>query len=240
MICVDLLGHGRSDRPEDLRLYSMPLFARQVAALLDHLELAAGGRRRHLARRQRRPGAGDPRARAGPGPVHRDAGARQRAVRGRRPPSPRSCSACARAGRPSRSSPASPRRSPAPTTWSTSASTGCASAPAPRGAVLEGLLLGETAPHREERLKIEQPALIVGHPRDPLHPFSDSGMLAEELANGAAGRGQLDLRVATQPGAAQRRAVGVPARRSGRRPEEKAGPHHSLKIIDECVNFAAL
>jgi pimeloyl-ACP methyl ester carboxylesterase len=25
VICVDLLGHGRSDRPEDLRLYSMPL-----------------------------------------------------------------------------------------------------------------------------------------------------------------------------------------------------------------------
>ena len=38
-ICVDLLGHGRSDRPEDLRLYSMPLFARQVAALIDHLGL---------------------------------------------------------------------------------------------------------------------------------------------------------------------------------------------------------
>jgi len=49
--------------------------------------------------------------------------------------------------------------------------------------VLEGLLLGETAPHREERLKIQQPTLIVGHPRDPLHPFSDSGMLAEELPN---------------------------------------------------------
>jgi hypothetical protein len=32
-------------------------------------------------------------------------------------------------------------------------------------------------------VQIEQPALIVGHPRDPLHPFSDSGMLAEELAN---------------------------------------------------------
>src|SRR5690349_15569880 len=46
VICVDLLGHGRSDRPEDLRLYSMPLFARQVVALLDHLELdsaAIGG-----------------------------------------------------------------------------------------------------------------------------------------------------------------------------------------------------
>jgi len=55
--------------------------------------------------------------------------------------------------------------------------------PGPSGAVLEGLLLGETAPHSEERRRIEQPALIVGHPRDPLHPFSDSGMLAEELPN---------------------------------------------------------
>jgi pimeloyl-ACP methyl ester carboxylesterase len=55
--------------------------------------------------------------------------------------------------------------------------------PGPSLAVLEGLLLGETAPHREERRKIEQPTLIVGHPRDPLHPFSDSGMLAEELPN---------------------------------------------------------
>jgi pimeloyl-ACP methyl ester carboxylesterase len=55
--------------------------------------------------------------------------------------------------------------------------------PGPSGAVLEGLLLGETAPHREKRQLIEQPTLIVGHPRDPLHPFSDSGMLAEELPN---------------------------------------------------------
>ena len=49
--------------------------------------------------------------------------------------------------------------------------------------MLEGLLLGETAPHREERRRISQPTLIVGHTRDPVHPFSDSGMLAEELEN---------------------------------------------------------
>src|SRR6476469_11156585 len=41
VVTVDMLGHGRSDRPEDLRLYSMPLFARQVVALLDHLELSS-------------------------------------------------------------------------------------------------------------------------------------------------------------------------------------------------------
>jgi pimeloyl-ACP methyl ester carboxylesterase len=53
--------------------------------------------------------------------------------------------------------------------------------PGPSLAVLEGLLLGETAPHRELRRMIDVPTLIVGHGHDPLHPFSDSGMLAEEI-----------------------------------------------------------
>ena len=39
VICLDLLGHGRSDRPDDPRLYSMTAFADQVLALLDHMEL---------------------------------------------------------------------------------------------------------------------------------------------------------------------------------------------------------
>src|ERR671919_650980 len=39
VIAPDLLGHGRSDRPEDLQRYSMHLFAYQVNALLDHLEI---------------------------------------------------------------------------------------------------------------------------------------------------------------------------------------------------------
>jgi hypothetical protein len=30
---------------------------------------------------------------------------------------------------------------------------------------------------------IEQPALVIGHSRDPVHPFSDAGMLIEELPN---------------------------------------------------------
>ena len=28
---------------------------------------------------------------------------------------------------------------------------------------------------------MKQPTLVIGHRADPLHPFSDSGMLAEEL-----------------------------------------------------------
>jgi hypothetical protein len=48
--------------------------------------------------------------------------------------------------------------------------------------VLEGLLFGRTAPSREERERIDLPALVIGHRADPLHPFSDSDMLVEELA----------------------------------------------------------
>src|SRR5687767_12135739 len=37
VVTLDLLGHGRSDRPEDPLVYSMSAFADQVIALLDHL-----------------------------------------------------------------------------------------------------------------------------------------------------------------------------------------------------------
>ena len=38
--------------------------------------------------------------------------------------------------------------------------------------MLEGLLFGRTAPPRDERELIGMPALVIGHPSDPLHPFS--------------------------------------------------------------------
>src|SRR4051794_41338953 len=39
VIVPDLLGHGDSDRPRDMTLYSMPLLARQTVALMDELGL---------------------------------------------------------------------------------------------------------------------------------------------------------------------------------------------------------
>src|SRR4051812_48415998 len=39
VITLDLLGHGRSDRPPDMWRYSMTTFGEQVIALLDHLGL---------------------------------------------------------------------------------------------------------------------------------------------------------------------------------------------------------
>lgn len=180
VVCVDMLGHGRSDRPEDLRLYSMPLFSRQVAALLDHLEqpeAVVGGTSLganialELATRQPE---------------------RVRALFVEMPVLDNALPAVAgiftpvllglRLGRPVFEATAFatsllPRTSfllDIGLDW-------VRQRPGPSGAVLEGLLLGETAPHREDRVKIEQPTLIVGHGSDPLHPFSDSDMLAEEL-----------------------------------------------------------
>lgn len=183
VICLDLLGHGRSDRPEDLRLYSMPLFARQVVALLDHLEQEAavvGGTSLGANVALELAVSSSERARGLfiempvlDNALPAMAGAFTPVLLG------------LRLGRPafelvSRVTSLLPRTNylvDIGLDW-------VRQRPGPSGAVLEGLLLGETAPHREQRVKIEQPALIVGHTRDPVHPFSDSGMLAEELANG--------------------------------------------------------
>jgi hypothetical protein len=55
--------------------------------------------------------------------------------------------------------------------------------PGPSAAVLGGILYGRVAPDHNERVTFDMPALIIGHPRDPVHPFSDAGMLASELPN---------------------------------------------------------
>jgi len=56
--------------------------------------------------------------------------------------------------------------------------------PGPGAAVLQGLFFGRIAPHRSERRRLETETLVIGHRRDPVHPFTDAGMLAEELPNG--------------------------------------------------------
>ena len=62
------------------------------------------------------------------------------------------------------------------------------------------MLFGRTAPPREERELIGLPALVIGHPADPLHPFTDSDMLVDGDAAGPARQRRVDPRVAGQPG----------------------------------------
>src|ERR1700754_3438003 len=39
VLCLDLLGHGDSDRPEEIWEYSMTTFGAQAIGLLDHLDI---------------------------------------------------------------------------------------------------------------------------------------------------------------------------------------------------------
>ena len=55
--------------------------------------------------------------------------------------------------------------------------------PGPGGALLQGLFFGRIAPPRSERATFTTPTLVLGHHRDPVHPFSDAGMLAKEMPN---------------------------------------------------------
>jgi pimeloyl-ACP methyl ester carboxylesterase len=49
--------------------------------------------------------------------------------------------------------------------------------------VLKGVLFGRTAPPIEARRALTQPTLVIGHPSDPIHPFSDADRIARELVN---------------------------------------------------------
>jgi pimeloyl-ACP methyl ester carboxylesterase len=182
VIAIDLLGHGRSDRPADMSQYSMTFFARQVEALLDHLDLenaVIGGTSL---------GANVTLELAYLEPD------RLRGMMVEMPVLDNALLAAAvvftpimvglRFGEPVLKMIASlARRVPRSNQLLDMGLDWIRQDPAPSEAVLEGLFLGSSAPHHQFRVQMEQPALVIGHRRDPLHPFSDSGMLAEELPN---------------------------------------------------------
>jgi pimeloyl-ACP methyl ester carboxylesterase len=184
VITLDLLGHGESDRPRDMWRYSMPSFGRQVVALLDHLELdqaVVGGTSL---------GANVTLEVASLAP------SRLRGMVLEMPVLDNALLACAMAFTPllisltfgepiTRRVAAALRLVPRsfghyPNVFLDWVS----QEPGPSAALLQGLFFGRTSPHREERKTFEAPALVLGHPREPIHPFSDAKMLAEELPNG--------------------------------------------------------
>jgi pimeloyl-ACP methyl ester carboxylesterase len=185
VVTLDFLGHGDSDRPDDMGRYSMPEFARQAVALLDHLELEeaiVGG------------------TSLGANVTLEVAALAPERLRGmiiEMPVLDKAIPACAAAFTPlllaltlgepamkllARGARAVPRQfvpfvAELVLDW-------IAQDPGPSGAVLQGILFGRTAPERAVRRRVEAPALVIGHPRDPLHPFSDADMLAAELPAG--------------------------------------------------------
>ena len=182
VITIDVLGHGASDRPEDMRLYNMPAFGDQIAALIDHLDLdrpVVGGTSlgANAALEFGYAHAGKARALLVEMPVLDNAllGATLAFT---------PVLLALRFGQPILK-PLSMLLSHVPRT-SLLVDVGLdwlRQDPGPSRAVLEGILFHRTAPPHDERVRIAEPALVIGHPSDPLHPFSDAGMLVEEMEN---------------------------------------------------------
>lgn len=183
VICLDLLGHGESDAPADLSLYSMTAFADQIEALLDHLgiERAVVGGTSLGANVALEFGVSHP--------------DRARGLFVEMPVLDNALVAVAMAFTPvlvgaQLGAPllgllaAAARRIPRTHYLVDIGLDWARRDPLSSTRVLQGLLLGRTCPPHAERERIETPALIVGHPSDPIHPFSDSDDLAREMPNG--------------------------------------------------------
>lgn len=231
VVCLDLLGHGDADRPRDMWRYSMPLYGEQVVALLDHLELEEAvvggtslGANVTLDVMSRAP-------------------ERLRGAIVEMPVLDNALLACAIAFTPllialtlgapvMRVGAAGMRLVPrglhpladSVLDWGSQD-------PGPSAAVLQGLFFDRIAPPRSERALMETRTLVIGHPRDPVHPFSDADMLARELRNSRLidASSILELRIAPErltdeiarfveecwhPAAAGRRRPAPPKRRA--------------------------
>src|SRR2546423_5062842 len=183
VITVDPLGHGESDRPADMWRYTMSLLGEQVVGLMDHLELeeaVVGG------------------TSLGANVTLETCVLAPDGVRGaviEMPVLDNALLGCAiafapllvylTAGLPVARVVSSLIRL-VPRTPSELLNVGLDWAgqdPKPSGAYLQGLFFGRTAPPRTDRAKLETRALVIGHPRDPIHPFSDADMLVREMRN---------------------------------------------------------
>ena len=184
VITMDLLGHGRSDRPRDMWRYSMASYGEQVVGLMDHLELE------QAAVMGTSLGANAALEVASQHPE------RLRGMVIEMPVLDNGLLASALAFTPllvaltfgepvmkrvARVTRAVPRAL-LPHYGNVMLDV-MRQEPGPGGALLQGLFFGRVAPPRSERRTFQVPTLVLGHPRDPVHPFSDAGMLAAEMPN---------------------------------------------------------
>jgi pimeloyl-ACP methyl ester carboxylesterase len=183
VILLDPLGHGESDRPREMWRYTMSLFAEQVVALLDHLEIdeaVVGG------------------TSLGANITLETTVLAPERLRGavvEMPVLDSALVACAVAFTPlmvaltvgepvARVVTSLAGRLPrgAGHLWDVGLDW-VGQDPRPSAALLQGLFFGRIAPPRSLRTGIETRTLVLGHGRDPIHPFSDSDMLVREMPN---------------------------------------------------------
>jgi pimeloyl-ACP methyl ester carboxylesterase len=197
VVTLDLLGHGQSDRPPDMWRYSMPEFGREVIALLDHLEVD------EAVVMGTSLGANATLEAAAYAPE------RLRGMVVEMPVLDNALLGCALAftplmvaltfGEPLMRALSVGARAVPRLPWLVDFVLDTVRQdPKPSAAVLQGLFFGRTAPHRTERRTLSTRALVIGHRHDIVHPFSDAGMLADELPEGRLLRASsiLELRVA--------------------------------------------
>jgi pimeloyl-ACP methyl ester carboxylesterase len=183
VILIDLLGHGQSDRPSHARHYSMETYAKQVISLMDHLDIG-----------QAAVGGTSLGANVSLETAHR-APDRVKGMFVEMPVLERAAPAAGVIFIPLMILLAQGA------TWLQVASNTfrrvprglglypdvlldlVSQDPVPTAAVLHGVLAGRIAPHVSDRKKIETPAIVIGHLRDMLHPFSDAEALNRELPN---------------------------------------------------------
>lgn len=182
VITLDLLGHGDSDRPEESWRYSMPAWADQVVALLDELgvQRAVIGGTSLGANVTLEVAVGAPERMHGAlieMPVLDNA-----VVAGLLTFAPMLFTARflpwvvqATAW--------TADRVPQGHHWVDVLTDTLHQQPSAMAATVHGLFFGRVAPPKSERRRIRMPALVIGHRRDPIHPFGDAGMLAAELPN---------------------------------------------------------
>jgi len=182
VITVDMLGHGASEQPHEMTEYSMQHFGRDVIGLLDHLDIreaVVGGTSlgANVALEV---------AVAAPGRV--------RALMLEMPVLENALPAAAAAFVPLALSlrishrlmgvvAAVTRRIPRTHHLIDILIDFVRRDPVASLAVLDGLIFGRVAPPISERRLLKHPTLVIGHPSDPIHPFSDADRIARELEN---------------------------------------------------------
>jgi pimeloyl-ACP methyl ester carboxylesterase len=200
VVTLDLLGHGDSDRPRDMTAYAMPFFGEQVIGLLDHLavdEAVLAG------------------TSLGANATLEAAVLAPERVRGmvvEMPVLDNALLGCALAftpllvaltfGEPVMKVVAAVAKRVPTDRGPWLADVGLdwiRQDPGPSGAVVQGLFFGRVAPHRDVRRTIHAPTLVIGHERDPVHPFSDSDALVEELPNARLLRADSFFELRTSP-----------------------------------------
>lgn len=209
VVTLDLLGHGRSDRPEDPLVYSMSAFAEQVIALLDHLgadQAVVGG------------------TSLGANVSLEVAVLAPERIRGlllEMPVLDNALEAGILAFAPllfaARFLPLSIHAlrwvtRPIPRGlvpfWVGIGLDTCDQRPGSVGAAVHGIFFGRIAPAARQRRTITAPSLVVGHPADPIHPAADAAMLAEEMPNAEFVRATSILEWRARPDRLNRAAVG--------------------------------